>query len=112
MRDRKLPRRIAAHVNWLRRKLKDVDREMSDAIEESPLWRVREDRCDLFRYFHQAFAEIFSAEESDEGGRCVFEAVDNIFPILQATVPDPPGKTCAADFMLILEIVNQESLDL
>jgi transposase len=40
--DRKVRRRITAHIRWLERELKDVDREMSDAIEESPLWRLKD----------------------------------------------------------------------
>ena len=40
--DRKVRRRITAHIRWLERELKDVDREMSDAIEASPLWRVKD----------------------------------------------------------------------
>ncbi|MCH8115409.1 MAG: IS110 family transposase [Chloroflexi bacterium] len=42
VRDRKVRRRITAHITWLRVELKDVDREMSDAIKESPLWRVKD----------------------------------------------------------------------
>ena len=41
--DRKLRRRITAHIRWLERELADVDREMSDAIEESPVWRGKDD---------------------------------------------------------------------
>ncbi len=40
--DRKLRRRITAHIRWLERELADVDREMSDAIEESPVWRGKD----------------------------------------------------------------------
>ena len=42
VRDRMLRRRIAAHIKWLGGELKDVDREMSDAIEESPIWRMKD----------------------------------------------------------------------
>lgn len=42
VRDRKLRRRITAHIKWLGGELKDVDREMSDAIGESPVWRVKD----------------------------------------------------------------------
>ena len=42
VRDRKVRRRITAHIRWLKRELKDVDREMSDAIEASPVWRVKD----------------------------------------------------------------------
>ena len=42
VRDRKVRRRVVAHIRWLEREVKDVDREMSDAIKESPVWRVRD----------------------------------------------------------------------
>ncbi|NQW19162.1 MAG: IS110 family transposase [Chloroflexi bacterium] len=41
-RDRKLHRRIIAHIKWLEHELSDVNREMSDAIEASPVWRVKD----------------------------------------------------------------------
>ena len=42
LRDRKVRRRIVAHIRWLERDLKNVDGEMSDAIKESPIWRVKD----------------------------------------------------------------------
>jgi len=42
VRDRKVRRRVVAHIKWLEREVKDVDREMSDAIKESPIWRVKD----------------------------------------------------------------------
>jgi len=42
LRDRKVRRRVIAHIRWLERELKDVDGEMSDAIKESPIWRVKD----------------------------------------------------------------------
>lgn len=40
--DKKVRRRVIAHIRWLERELKDVDGEMSDAIEESAVWRVKD----------------------------------------------------------------------
>lgn len=40
--DRKLHRRITAHIKWLEHELRGVDREMSNAIEASPVWRVKD----------------------------------------------------------------------
>lgn len=42
VRDPKVRRRVVAHIRWLEREVKDVDGEMSDAIKESPIWRVKD----------------------------------------------------------------------
>jgi transposase len=42
LRDRKVRRRVVAHIKWLERELKDVDGEMSEAIKESPIWRGKD----------------------------------------------------------------------
>lgn len=34
---------IQAHIAWLRKRLKDVDRELGQALRASPLWREQED---------------------------------------------------------------------
>ena len=41
-RDPRLQRRIAAHVTWLERALREVDAELRDTIQASPVWRARE----------------------------------------------------------------------
>lgn len=41
-RDPQLQRRIAAHVTWLERALREVDAELRDTIQASPVWRARE----------------------------------------------------------------------
>ena len=34
---------IQASVNWLRRQLADIDKDLGDAIKRSPLWRAKDD---------------------------------------------------------------------
>jgi len=34
---------IQAHISWLRKRLKSVDKELSQAVRTSPLWREQED---------------------------------------------------------------------
>jgi transposase len=34
---------IQANVDWLRRQLADIDRDLGDAIKKSPLWRAKDD---------------------------------------------------------------------
>ncbi len=41
-RDPRLQRRIADHVTWLERALREVDAELRDTIQASPVWRARE----------------------------------------------------------------------
>jgi transposase len=42
-RSRTLRPRIQAHISWLKQQLKDVDRDMGDAIRSSPVWREKEE---------------------------------------------------------------------
>jgi transposase len=42
-RDSALRKRIYNHVAWLRRELKDVDRNMDDMLRKSPVWREQDD---------------------------------------------------------------------
>jgi len=32
---------IEEHIQWLRRRLKDVDKDLYDGLKRSPLWRVK-----------------------------------------------------------------------
>ena len=41
-RDLRLQRRIASHVTWLKRALRDVDAELRETIQASAVWRERE----------------------------------------------------------------------
>lgn len=41
-RDRRLRKRIGAHVEWLTKALADVDRDLNDMIRSSPVWRERD----------------------------------------------------------------------
>jgi transposase len=34
---------IQAHIDWLRKRLKDLDKELGQALRASPLWRAQED---------------------------------------------------------------------
>lgn len=34
---------IQANVNWLRRQLADIDKDLGDAIKKSPMWRAKDD---------------------------------------------------------------------
>ena len=34
---------IQAHIDWLRKRLKDLDKELGQALRASPLWREQED---------------------------------------------------------------------
>ena len=36
-------RRIRTHIRWLQRELADVDRELGQLIEQSPVWRAQDD---------------------------------------------------------------------
>lgn len=36
-------RDIKSHIRWLERRLKDIDHDLSGAVKDSPLWRVRDD---------------------------------------------------------------------
>lgn len=36
-------RDITAHIKWLERRLRDVDKDLDTAIQQSPLWRAQED---------------------------------------------------------------------
>lgn len=36
-------RSLKHHIEWLEKQLKDVDRELGDAIKQSPIWRAKED---------------------------------------------------------------------
>ena len=60
----------------------------------------------------QAFAEVFAAEESDEGRWRVFKAVDDVLPVLQATVFDPPGESGTPNLVPSLELEDQKTLGL
>ena len=40
---RRVRRRIQAHVRWLQRELAQVDRDLDQALQASPLWRAQED---------------------------------------------------------------------
>jgi transposase len=40
---RPVQRDLRQHIRWLERRVKDVDGEITTAIEASPVWRVRED---------------------------------------------------------------------
>lgn len=41
--DRKMRRRLKAHIRWLKKELLEVDDDMDSAIRESPLWRAKDD---------------------------------------------------------------------
>ena len=41
--DRKMRRRLKAHIKWLRKELLEIDDDMDSAIQESPLWRAKGD---------------------------------------------------------------------
>ncbi len=41
--DRKMRRRLKAHVRWLKKELLEIDDDMDNAIRESPLWRGKDD---------------------------------------------------------------------
>lgn len=43
VRDRQLRRRIAAHMTWLTKALHQIDRELSDTIRSTPIWREKDD---------------------------------------------------------------------
>jgi len=34
---------LKRHIEWLEKQLRDVDRELGDAIKQSPIWRAKED---------------------------------------------------------------------
>ena len=38
----KVTPRIKDHILWLKRQIKDLDKDLSDSIRESPLWRTKE----------------------------------------------------------------------
>src|SRR5262245_43438219 len=38
----RIQRDLQAHIQWLKRRLADVDRDLTRTIERSPVWRVRE----------------------------------------------------------------------
>ncbi len=67
VRDPKLRRRITAHIKWLRAELKDVDKEMSDAIEASPLWRVRDALLRSVPGIGETTSKVLIAEMSELG---------------------------------------------
>ena len=39
---KRIRKELKAHIAWLKRRLKDVDRDLGSAIKESPAWRVRD----------------------------------------------------------------------
>ncbi len=41
--DRKMRRRLKAHIRWLKKELLEIDDDMDNAIRESPLWRGKDD---------------------------------------------------------------------
>jgi transposase len=41
--DRKMRRRLKAHIRWLKKELVEIDHDMDSAIQESPLWRAKDD---------------------------------------------------------------------
>jgi len=41
--DRKMRRRLKVHIRWLNRELLEIDDDMDGAVQESPLWRVKDD---------------------------------------------------------------------
>ena len=43
VRDRTVQRRIEAHIRWLKRALKDLDRDLQATIRSSPVWRETDD---------------------------------------------------------------------
>jgi len=42
-RDRRLQRRIEAHIQWLTKAIADVERDLHDTIRSSPVWREKDD---------------------------------------------------------------------
>lgn len=42
VRERRVRERIAAHLEWLRRALKEIEHDLQDTIRTTPLWRERE----------------------------------------------------------------------
>jgi transposase len=42
-RDRRLQRRIGAHVEWLLKAIAEVERDLDETIRSSPVWRAKED---------------------------------------------------------------------
>lgn len=43
LRERRLQRRLDAHIKWLEREIQVVDQGLRDAIRNSPVWRERDD---------------------------------------------------------------------
>lgn len=43
VRDRTVQRRIAAHITWLKRAIKDLDRDLQATIRSSPVWRAADE---------------------------------------------------------------------
>jgi transposase len=43
VRDRRLQRRIAAHIAWLTKALDELTRDLDDTVRSSPIWRETED---------------------------------------------------------------------
>ena len=41
--DRKMRRRLRVHIRWLKKELLEIDDDLDDAIQESPLWRAKDD---------------------------------------------------------------------
>ena len=41
--DRKMRRRLKVHIRWLKKELLEIDDDMDSAIQESPLWRAKDE---------------------------------------------------------------------
>lgn len=68
VRDRRLRRRIGAHVEWLRKALAEVERDLNDTIRSSPVWREKDELLTSVPGIGDVTAQTLIAEVPELGG--------------------------------------------
>jgi transposase len=68
VRDRRLQRRIGAHVEWLRKAVAEVERDLNDTIRSSPVWREKDELLTSVPGIGDVTAHTLIADVPELGG--------------------------------------------
>ena len=68
VRDRRLQRRIGAHVEWLRKAIAEVERDLNDTIRSSPVWREKDELLTSVPGIGDVTAHTLIADVPELGG--------------------------------------------
>jgi transposase len=68
VRDRRLQRRIGVHVEWLRKAIAEVERDLNDTIRSSPVWREKDELLTSVPGIGDVTAHTLIADVPELGG--------------------------------------------